>query len=366
MPTFRAINPRAINGRGIVHNSVIAPKANAAAPPIKTESRAPSEHSLSSNEQFATDPSDTDPSALGTPDTADTDQLSDQFSDQSSRNANANAAKDTSAPAQLEIDPICQAKTPCVAGSGDHRKTVSHIFGRNKACTRRIPDDCWVKWCRKHYQRYTYRCPQNSVWHKKQLELVRKQLDRFEEGTNISSWNVALRKKEQAKLDEENAAIAAGLISLAPRDPAPGSNTTTSITPSNTTAPKPAPSQVWERFLVPHLGLNKSYTEVREVCDIIGTEFSTPAFKARGNKAKVFPGLEFLPVFPDAKVKAAPNKTANNKTTTSTATNKTTNNKTTAPIARGTKRKAVDTVDADGADAADSAKRVRSGKAKTV
>lgn len=329
MPTFRAINPRAINGRGLIHNGVIAPQANAAAPPTTTEPRSPSEHSLSSNEQLAADPSDTDPSTLGTPDTADTDKLSEQ----SAPNADASATKDTSALTEPEYDPICQAKTRCVAKSGDYRKTVSHIFGRNKAGTRRIPDDCWIKWCRKHYQRYTYRCPQNAVWHKKQLELVRKQLDRFEEETNISSWNIALRKKEQAKLDEENAAIAAGLITLTPRDPAEGFQSTT--------------SQVWERFLVPHLGLDKSFAEVREVCDIIETEFSTPAFRDRENKAMVFPGLEFLPVFPDTKVTG-------------------TKNKTTTPIARGTKRKAGDVVGADGADAAGGAKRVRSGKATTV
>ena len=39
----------------------------------------------------------------------------------------------------------------------DHRKVVSHIFGRNKACTRKLPENLWRLWCRKHYQRFKYR-----------------------------------------------------------------------------------------------------------------------------------------------------------------------------------------------------------------
>ena len=34
-----------------------------------------------------------------------------------------------------------------------YRKAISHIFGRNKLCTRSIPDFVWVHYCRKHYQR---------------------------------------------------------------------------------------------------------------------------------------------------------------------------------------------------------------------
>ncbi|KAL3477726.1 hypothetical protein BJX99DRAFT_257098 [Aspergillus californicus] len=37
------------------------------------------------------------------------------------------------------------------------RKVVSHIFGRNKKVTKRIPVWIWEYWCRRHYQRTRYR-----------------------------------------------------------------------------------------------------------------------------------------------------------------------------------------------------------------
>ena len=55
----------------------------------------------------------------------------------------------------------------------DHRKVVSHIFGRNKACTRKLPENLWILWCRKHYQRFKYRAEDAENWHTIQLGLVR-------------------------------------------------------------------------------------------------------------------------------------------------------------------------------------------------
>ncbi|KAL6721466.1 hypothetical protein ACLMJK_000569 [Lecanora helva] len=56
-----------------------------------------------------------------------------------------------------------------------------------------------------------------------------------------------------------------------------------------------APSLVWERFLVPYLGDGKSYTDVRNVLDVIENEFYTHAFQALEHKDRQFPGVEFLP-----------------------------------------------------------------------
>ena len=53
-----------------------------------------------------------------------------------------------------------------------------HVFGRNKRCTHQIPDDCWIKYCRKHYQRQKYRCP--SDWFETQLLLIDGQIDKME------------------------------------------------------------------------------------------------------------------------------------------------------------------------------------------
>ena len=96
---------------------------------------------------------------------------------------------------QSLIDAECVAVSTCVANSGDHRKVVSHIFGRNKACTRDLPDELWIFWYRKHYQRFKYRAEDAENWHIIQLGLVRTQLQTFEDWGQVSSWTVALRRE---------------------------------------------------------------------------------------------------------------------------------------------------------------------------
>ncbi|KAL8946270.1 MAG: hypothetical protein Q9183_007929, partial [Haloplaca sp. 2 TL-2023] len=70
---------------------------------------------------------------------------------------------DDASKAEPVVDPVCAGEPDggCTLSSGDHRKVVSHIFGRNKRCTHQIPEDCWIKYCRKHYQRQKYRCPKD-------------------------------------------------------------------------------------------------------------------------------------------------------------------------------------------------------------
>jgi hypothetical protein len=323
----------------------------------------------------------------------------DSVTDQTPLTATAHLAAgnhNNSAPA-VPSDSSCEAVAECRAGSGDHRKVFSHLFGRNKAETRGIPKHCWIRWCRKHYQRFTYRESLAGNWHKHLLRLVREQLDRLEDQTDIQSWRIALRKKEQRKLDIENAAIAAGQMTLATlsapnNSPVPSciistaassvslpaftaiavahcithatkstaaftetapSHTDAALQPTATTEHEinlsassdasatvypsirniinltpdiaktghietscTTPSnankkynskktsltpQLWERFLVPYLGTGKTFAEARTVCDVIEREFSTPAFQNRDRKKKVFPGVEFLPLFPNAK-----------------------------------------------------------------
>lgn len=338
------------------------------------------------------------------------------------------------------IDSRCKGAVNCVAQSGDYRKVVSHVFGRNKKCTRDLPKDAWILWCRKHYQRFKYRAEDDGNWMIQQLKFVREQLNGFERLSNVVSWDVTLRKAEQSAIDAENASIAARItagikastftdpnghihlivtngavntvqkaisaptgsdpmadgvgiesstfvsinsksdtttnvipnlteitndmpasatasISGASNDPT--SDTATSATSSTTaevlpdaptkvasdavtdpvasspnpsnpptaigsdhdsdalssiTSPSPSdndsspetpttPEPVWERFLIPHLGPSKTYTEVRAVLSLIESEFRTPAFKARDPKHKVFPGIEFLPNFPGAQAR---------------------------------------------------------------
>ncbi|OBT43675.1 hypothetical protein VE00_05206 [Pseudogymnoascus sp. WSF 3629] len=112
-------------------------------------------------------------------------------------------------PPLLDQHSTCMFKEGCDTGS-QPRKAVSHIFGRNKMCTRLIPEHVWVRYCRKHYQRSRYREPKN--WPRCQCDLVQKQIQRLEEwsaenerrgeGGVVRSWGLAVRKREQKRLDD--------------------------------------------------------------------------------------------------------------------------------------------------------------------
>ncbi|KAL5118839.1 hypothetical protein ACEQ8H_003161 [Pleosporales sp. CAS-2024a] len=77
------------------------------------------------------------------------------------------------------------------------RKVISDHFGRNKACTRDISS--WPLFCRKHYQRATYNKP---LWQLRKLELIYHQLDVIEQEFPGTTYNVALKKSEAARLEK--------------------------------------------------------------------------------------------------------------------------------------------------------------------
>lgn len=166
------------------------------------------------------------------------------------------------------IDTKCVAVSTCVANSGDHRKVVSHIFGRNKACTRELPNDLWIFWCRKHYQRFKYRAEDAENWHTIQLGLVRNQLQTFEDWGEVRTWTIALRRAELDAISKEN---------------------------KNGVIYTDYVSSCWERFLVPYLGSNKTFAQVRQVLNTIERKFHEAEYHNRDKKLKTFPGVEFLP-----------------------------------------------------------------------
>lgn len=183
-------------------------------------------------------------------------------------------ATDTDNDASQRIDTKCVAVSTCVANSGDHRKVVSHIFGRNKACTRELPNTLWIFWCRKHYQRFKYRAEDAENWHTIQLGLVRNQLQMFEDWGSVHTWTISLRKAEQDALAKENKI---------------------DVTYTNYI------SSCWERFLVPYLGPNKTFAQIREVLNVIERKFNEAEYRNRDKKLKTFPGVEFLPTVQKAK-----------------------------------------------------------------
>ncbi|KAL2268720.1 hypothetical protein VTJ83DRAFT_3566 [Remersonia thermophila] len=95
----------------------------------------------------------------------------------------------------------------------DWRKAMSHIFGRNKNCTRSIPEDVWLFMCRKHYQRGRYR--NNHEYNVKLTKLVISQVLRLEAWSNsnqdletpengvITDYTLAPRRREQLRLQNK-------------------------------------------------------------------------------------------------------------------------------------------------------------------
>lgn len=101
----------------------------------------------------------------------------------------------------------CMFVENCDTGS-QLRKAISHLFGRNKTCTLKIPKEVWVYYCRKHYQRIRYRNARSYPVN--QMELVQLQIERLQKwsdkniqrgkGAHIKSWALSLRKREEKRL----------------------------------------------------------------------------------------------------------------------------------------------------------------------
>ncbi|OAA59089.1 hypothetical protein SPI_06291 [Niveomyces insectorum RCEF 264] len=124
--------------------------------------------------------------------------------------------EDASQPPTEPKKPRCMYRDDCQTGS-TARKAISHVFGRNKLCTRMIPTEVWVHYCRKHYQRTRYR--NASDYPKQQMQLVQKQIERVQAWSDanvrlgkdpvLKDWALSVRKREQRRLDSMQAAAAA-------------------------------------------------------------------------------------------------------------------------------------------------------------
>ena len=157
------------------------------------------------------------------------------------------------------VDALCTAVDECVANSGDHRKVVSHIFGRNKLCTSQIPPECWIFYCRKHYQRHRFRA-KSTGWKRTQFDIIKRQLTRLESWGGVIDWEIALRKKERDELAVENRKAIL-----------------------NKTEP-----DYRESFLEPYLGRGKSYRDIDDLLDVVENEINL-------TNADDLPGFELLP-----------------------------------------------------------------------
>lgn len=123
----------------------------------------------------------------------------------------APAKVDTDGATSKEPEAYCMFVKNCDTGS-QLRKAISHLFGRNKACTLRIPKHVWVYYCRKHYQRVRYR--NAKTYPLNQMELVKLQIQRLQSwseenkvagnGPFIRLWTLSLRKREQNRIERKD------------------------------------------------------------------------------------------------------------------------------------------------------------------
>ncbi|WZH43529.1 uncharacterized protein QYS62_004536 [Fusarium acuminatum] len=170
--------------------------------------------------------------------------------------------------APLEGGDICMAVENCTTGSVP-RKVISHLFGRNKVCTRRIPERVWVCMCRKHYQRIRYRT--GADFSLTQIGMVYEQIVRMifwsrglenpnrtnQEGIAIRSWTFSIRRREVKRLADANG-----------RDLVP-------------------------RWIMQSLGEGKTHDEILDVVERLHQEIQQGVLKE-------VPPVEFLPEVVDA------------------------------------------------------------------
>lgn len=166
------------------------------------------------------------------------------------------------------------------------RKVISHLFGRNKICTRQIPEKFFVKCPRKLYQRTRSRAP--SKWAFEQVVMLRGQVKEMEEWGHVRSWAIELKASKRKQIKQEDAELAR------------------SVTLNSNSLPQQSGTRCAERFLVPYLGRGKSFGHVNGIIDLIEADLNSTAEDERK-----FPGVEFLPdidrkLFPPRPMKVSP------------------------------------------------------------
>ena len=169
----------------------------------------------------------------------------------------------------------CFFMSDCILKSPE-RKTISHFFGRNKACTQAIPKAVWVPYCRRHYQRSRYR--NITKFANVQLELIRIVVNNFETWGGVENFEVILRKRAAQAMAREDK-LQKELRTSGRADPNEGQ-----------------PTSWKERWLVPYLGKNKSFEDVYKILDRID------AF-AREHNLENPPEFEILPSYKPGWVK---------------------------------------------------------------
>ncbi|MCJ1293811.1 hypothetical protein MMC34_005367 [Xylographa carneopallida] len=165
----------------------------------------------------------------------------------------------------------CTFVEGCILDSPD-RKVISHLFGRNKKCTRAIPEDVWAPFCRRHYQRTRYRNVKNFGG--VQLDLVRRTVENLQNWGGVSHFELILRKRAMQAIKRDE------------RHHREEKNLRTSTTRCSLNQDKALRPETW---LVPHLGKGKSFEDILKVVDLIEEHMTDKNCK--------LPEFEILPFY---------------------------------------------------------------------
>jgi hypothetical protein len=155
------------------------------------------------------------------------------------------------------------------------RKVISDHFGRNKACTRDLTD--WPLFCRKHYQRATYN---KELWQVRKVKLILRQFDVIEAEFPGTTYDIALKKSEEDRINEFSRKIAQ---SMSEEDAA------AAVAPVAGKAFE-APIDVL-RELDQYIGKGKTISEVKDAMDVISQMLQE-------KETEAVPAIEFLPQLP--------------------------------------------------------------------
>lgn len=89
---------------------------------------------------------------------------------------------------------FCMHPGPPCTLDGPKRKAISHLFGRNKKCTRQVPAPVWVHYCRKHYQRSRYRNAHD--YSEKQAKLLMQTIHRIQVWSDMQQRDMEIAESE--------------------------------------------------------------------------------------------------------------------------------------------------------------------------
>lgn len=155
------------------------------------------------------------------------------------------------------------------------RKVISDHFGRNKACTRDLGH--WPLFCRKHYQRATYN---KELWQVRKVKLILRQFDVIEAEFPGTTYDIALKKSEEDRLNEFSRKVAGGMSAK---------NAAASVAPVPGKAFE-APVDVL-RELDQYIGKDKAVQDVKDAMDVI-------LQMLQEKETEQIPSIEFLPKLP--------------------------------------------------------------------